>query len=175
MGIYLKTFGSIMILFSCGKLGNYIGNRYRNRFLNLRLFEECVEILETEILFFSNPLKDAFQNVYLKGNKRVSKVFFEISKEMNINKYINLQNCFKDVLVFNRGDLCLEWEDIEVIVGLGFNLGTTNKKDQKKFFRSTIKQLKIQQRDAEEKMKRNERLYKRLGFLSGLAIITVLI
>ncbi len=67
---YLKIIGSALIVFSTGIMGYCYGKQFSNRLNNLIYMEQCIKILETEIVYGSNLLTEALNNVYLRGNKK---------------------------------------------------------------------------------------------------------
>ena len=80
--IFLKLIGGFLIIFSSAILGFNYGNRFSKRFENLCFLEQCIKILETEIVYGAYPLPDALSNVYTKGNKKVSFIFERIKSHL---------------------------------------------------------------------------------------------
>lgn len=61
-------------------------------------------------------------------------------------------------------------EDIEILKSFGYGLGNSDVYNQEKNFDLAIELLKRQLSNAEEESKKNEKLYKNIGVLAGLAI-----
>ena len=173
--IYLKILGSIFIIASSTLIGFTIGTRYKNRYLNLVQLENCIRLLETEIIYHLNPIPLALENVHLKGNKKVSYIFLEIKELLLANSDINLSDCFREVLKANKDKLDLSHEDVEVLLTLGNVIGVSDRNDQLKHLKSSLVQINSSQKDAEFNMKKNENMYKRLGFLMGILVTLVLL
>ena len=71
--------------------------------------------------------------------------------------------------------MCLNQEDINIIKGLGKQLGKTDVEGQVSEIALTNEFLDIQIKDAEEQCKKNEKMYKTLGTIIGIAIVIILI
>lgn len=172
---YLKILGSMMVIFSSSLIGFLIGHSYIERFENLIYMENCIKILETEIIYAANPLPLALEMVYRKGNKKVSFVFKKIEdilSESNNNNVIYSFEKTSDILIEK---LKFSLEDVEVFMSLGRTLGVSDRNDQEKNIKLVMAQLKAQQDDAKQKKEKNEKLYKNLGLLTGIAIVIILI
>jgi len=170
----IKIFGSLLIIISSSSLGLIYSRRFRDRVNNLKLLYNCIQLLETEIVYSANPIPDALDAVYRKGNKRVSYVFKDIKEYLISNRSFTLLDSFLNASETLKERMYLENEDIEVIMSLGRSLGASDRMDQQKHFRTALVQLQAQQRDAEEKKDKNVKLYKSLGVLIGFATVIIL-
>ena len=170
----IKIFGSLLIIVSSSSLGLIYSRRYKDRVNNLKLLYNCIQLLETEVIYFANPIPDALDEIYRKGNKKVSYIFRDIKEYLVSNRSFTLFDSFLDVSLTLKEKMYLENEDIEVIMSFGRNLGASDRSDQQKHFKTALMQLETQQRDAEEKKKNNVKLYKSLGVLIGFAIVLIL-
>lgn len=173
--ISIKILGILMIVASCSLIGISMGSDFRNRYKNLNYLINCIHLLETEILYLSNPLPEALNNIFLKGNKKVSFIFNDIKNNLVNDKNTDVFDSFQKVLLENRNKLCFNNEDYEAILSLGKILGITDTMDQKKHIKSFLTVIENQRCDAEIKMNKNEKLYNRLGILAGVAIAIILL
>ncbi len=173
--LILKIIGSLIIIASSSLIGCLYGDKYSKRLRNLIYMRNCLQLLETEIMFTATHLPEAFENVYKKGNKNVSYFFKDIKEYLLSNK----SNCIYDSFQFacskSKNNLCLEDEDIEILLSLGKVLGKSDRIDQQKHFKAILTQLDRSRIEAEEKKKKNEKMYKSLGILSGFALVILLI
>lgn len=175
MLIALKLIGGFLIIFSSTILGFNYGNRFTRRFENLYLLEQCIKILETEIVYGAYPLPDSLFNVYKKGNKKVSFLFENIRSNLLANKEADVFNSFLSVVNIAKEELNLKDKDIELLLSLGRVLGSSDRQDQEKNFRIILNQIRLLQEDAKMEMDKNEKLYKNLGILMGVAIVIILL
>lgn len=173
--ILIKFLSSIGIFLSCTLIGQFYGNKYSSRLSNLIYLEQCIKILETEIIFGATPMPDALHNVYKKGNRKVSYIFEIIKEDLLFKKPNNLINSFLTVEDMLYSELSLKKQDVELFLSLGRVLGTSDRNDQEKNFIFTLNQIRNQIAEAKEEKYKNEKLYKSLGIISGLVLIILLI
>jgi len=170
----VKIVGSLLIITSSTFLGLLFGGRFRDRVNNIKLLYNCIQILETEVIYSANPIPDALYEVYRKGNKKVSYIFKDIKEHLVSNKNSTLLDSFIYATTTFKEKMFLEDEDIEVIISLARSLGVSDRIDQEKHFKTALIQLQTQQDYAEEKRSINEKLYRSLGVLLGLAIVIIM-
>lgn len=174
MGL-LKLVGGLLIISSTTLMGYYYGNRFSNRLNSLIHLEQCLKILETEIVYGAIPLPEALTNVYNKGNKKVSFIFEEIKLELLNNKKGDIYHGFSMVVHLLKDKLYLKEEDIEIFLSLGRVLGSSDRQDQEKNFKYIFNQIAILQKEAKLERDKNEKMYKNLGILTGITILIILL
>lgn len=165
---------SITIILSCTIIGYYLANRYNKRYINLVKLQNCIQLLETEIVYCSTPLPEALENVYHKCDKSVSFIFKDLKDLLIVNRKLNVHEAFYQQEKNLSKKLYLDFQDIETLMALGRVLGISDREDQEKHFKLVLTQLKNCQKDAEEKKQVNEKLFKNLGILTGLTIVILL-
>lgn len=171
----LKTFGSLLIILSSSLMGYMYGTCYKDRVDNLVLLENCIKLLETEVIYGANPLPEALISVYKKGNPKVSYIFKKIADELTINKTGTVLVCFQSVVNILKDELSFKNEDIELFLTLGRTIGASDRLDQEKNFKLILAQIKTLEVEARLSKDKNEKLYKSLGILLGLAIVIILL
>jgi stage III sporulation protein AB len=139
------------------------------------MLQNCIRLLETEIIYSATPLPEALESVYKKGNKKVSFIFKEIKEYLLSNKNASVLDSFIYITNLLKEKLFFTDEDIEIIMTLGRVLGASNRIDQQKHFQLINTQLVNQQREAEDKKLKNEKMYRSLGIMTGLAITIILL
>lgn len=173
--IAMKLIGGILIIISSTLLGFYYGEKYSKRMENLLFLEQCIKLLETEIVYGACPLPEALSNVYKKGNKKVSYIFNDIKVHLQTNKDGDVFSSFLTVAKDLKNKLNFKEEDIELFLSLGRILGSSDREDQEKNIKVIQNQMKLLQKDAKIEKDKNERMYKNLGVLMGIAIIIILL
>jgi stage III sporulation protein AB len=171
----LKLTGSILVLFSTSLMGYIYGKSYKERLENLIYLENCIKLLETEIIYGANPLPEAFMNVYNKGNKKVSYIFRLIIEKLNKDRECTIFDSFLSVGDTMKNELNFKNEDIEMFMTLGRSIGSSDRTDQEKNFKLILTQIKTLEDEARIEKDKNEKMFKNLGFLAGLAIVVILI
>lgn len=170
----IKLLGSLFIIISSWLIGIEYSKKYSERLNNLKYLQNCIQMLETEIVYSCNQLPNALESIYKKGNIKVSFLFNNIREYLIENKDKSLFETFKYSVEESKDKLYLENDDVEIILSLGRVLGTSDIVDQQKHFKTTIMNLEINQEDAKEKKIKNEKMYKSLGVLFGFAIVLIL-
>lgn len=173
--IILKLILSFIIFSTCTSIGFFYGNKFSARVENLIYLEQCIRILETEIIYGSTPLPEALSNVYRKGNKRVSYIFEEIKKDLLEKKRDQVYESFLFIesLLYNK--LNLKKVDVENFISLGRVLGTSDRNDQEKNFILILNEIAGLIVEAKEERNKNEKLYRTLGLITGTGIIIMLV
>lgn len=72
-------------------------------------------------------------------------------------------------------DFSLEEEDVELFLSLGRLLGNSDRADQEKNFKLILNHIKILKEEAKLERDKNEKMYKNLGILAGVAIVIILL
>lgn len=173
--IFIKILSLTVIFIICTSIGFLYGKTFSNRLDNLIYIEQCIKILETEIVYGATPLPEALTNVYRKGNPKVSFIFEEIKKDLLENKRGEIYLSFLSVkeLLYDR--LNFKKTDVEVFMSLGRVLGTSNRLDQEKSLIIILNQISGLILEAREEKNKNEKLYKTLGLITGIGIIIILV
>lgn len=171
----LKITSITIIFFTCTIIGHIYGKRFSTRLENLILLEQCIKILETEIVYGSTPLPIALSNVYRKGNIKVSYIFEEIKDDLSLNKRDSVYSSFLSVEEKMYNELHFNKEDVETLLSLGRVLGTSDRMDQQKNFILIYNQIAALILEAKFERNKNEKLYKNLGIITGIGIIIILV
>ena len=173
--ILLKSLLLIVIFSICTSIGILHGRTFSTRLENLIYLEQCIKILETEIVYGSTPLPQALSNIYSKGNPRVSFIFEAIKEDLLENKRGEIYLSFVAVKEILITKLNLKKVDVETFMSLGRVLGSSNREDQEKNLKITLNQMTGLIFEAREERNKNEKLYKTLGLITGIGIIIILV
>jgi stage III sporulation protein AB len=171
----IKIIGCTAIIFSSWGLGYILGTQFSCRVRELKLLKSSFQMLETEIAYSNAPLPDALESVERRSSIPVKYFFINISKNLKTRIYSSVGEAFEKSLDNTKDKLSLGKEDIEILKSFGHSLGNSDVEGQVKNFKLLLKQLEIQESKAEDARAKNERMYKSLGFLSGLAIVILLL
>ncbi|HEY8361433.1 MAG TPA: stage III sporulation protein AB [Tissierellaceae bacterium] len=173
--LILKTLSLAIIFITCAILGYCYGQRFTLRYENLVSLEQCIKILETEIVYGATPLPTALSNVYKKGNPRVSYIFEKIKDDLLEKKRSFVFESFLEIEDELYGKMNLKKEDVEIMLSLGRVLGSSDRHDQSKVFKIVLNQIEAQIEDAKIEKNKNEKLYRNLGVLAGIGLIILLV
>ncbi len=164
MIMLLAVFGTISMI------GIKIANRYVQRANNLKQIKKALNIFETKIMYTYEPIPDVFLEIAKKIKGDVGKLFFEVSKQMQLDFAGEAwEKCI------NNSNLMLLEEDKEALKSLGKLLGNTDIEGQISQVRLVNTFLDEQIKDATESRNKNEKMYKKLGVIVGIAVVIVLV
>lgn len=169
----IKIIGCIIIVLACSGLGFMLAARYKMRVLELRSIKMSLQILETEIAYSNTPLPDAFYMVSTKSSAPVNTIFVQMSTSLKEKNHSTVGEAFSKTIDEIREKMSITNEDIDILKSFGNSLGCSDTDGQIKNFNMAIKQLENQELKAEESRLKNERMYKNLGILAGLAIAII--
>ena len=171
--LFVKYSILFLIFLIAGLIGNLFSKKYKNRVEELKGFKEAFNIIESKIKFTYEPLGDIFEeisNLFYKN--KINYIFKEAKDNM---KKIDINTAWKEAIEKNKYILNLNEEDIDTIKKLGNMLGKTDVQGQLSEISLNINFLDTQIAYAEESRKKNEKMYRTLGTIFGLAIIIILI
>lgn len=171
--IFIKYIFLFFVFIIAACIGNLISKKYRSRVDELKSFKEAFNILESKIKFTYEPLGDIFEeisNLFYKNS--INSIFIGAKKNMN---KLGLKKSWDNAINSNRKNLSLNNEDVNIIKSLGTMLGKTDVEGQLNEINLSMSFLDTQIAIAEEECKKNEKMYRTLGTIFGLAIIIILI
>lgn len=170
-----KFIGCIFLILSSSGLGYIFGTRFSARVRELKLLKMSLQMLETEIVYSNTPLPDAFEITSQKSSAPIKYIFKSVSLKLKEKLYGTVGEAFEISLNDLKDKMSISKEDIEILKTFGYSIGNSDTEGQIKSFKMIIKQLEAQEIKAEESRNKNEKMYKNLGFLAGLAISILLL
>lgn len=171
----VRIIGFLFIILSCTGIGYIMGTRFNMRVRELRLLKIALQMLETEIVYSNTPLPQAFESVQRKSPNPIRELFRDVKCNLEKKTYGSVGEAFCQSIDDTKDRMCLSKEDIETLKSFGNSIGNSDVEGQIKNFKMIIKQLDNQEVKAEESKEKNEKMYKSLGFLGGLAIVILLL
>lgn len=170
-----KIIGSLIVIIATTIMGFHYASIYVERVKQIRGIQYALNILESEIVYTTTPLAEAFYNVAERSNEPFKKLFSILSKDLKEKKTNSVAIAFKEASELLKGEIYFEREEVEVLDSFMQSLGNTDVEGQKKNFNITIKKLEAFEVNADENRKKNEKLFKYLGVSCGMLIVIILI
>ena len=158
------------IFLSCSLIGILISKKYVNRVNELREFKNALNMFKTKIKYTYEPLPEIFAEISENIDSSIASVFKIASEKMEICTAGEAWN-----LALKFEDLSIDEEDRNVLKNLSKLLGKTDIQGQLNQIEMTSDFLDKQIRKAENQKDKNEKLYRTLGMLLGMAIVIILI
>lgn len=172
--LFVKYTFLFFIFLGASLIGNLFSKKFSKRVKELKKFKEAYNIIESKIKFTYEPLGEIFNQIsnILKNQSKIGEIFKITSEKM---KQYDFKTSWENSLEENKNNLNLKDEDISILKNLGNMLGKTDVEGQLNEIKLNMSFLDTQIIDAEEECKKNEKMYRTLGTIFGLAIIIILI
>lgn len=170
----VKLIGSAIILFSASMVGWQIGKYYAHRPVQLRALLLALQLLETEIVYGLTPLHRAFVKIGRRVTQEIGIIFQKAAEHLQAEEGLSTQACLQKAVDQNWSATSLRKEEREVLVSLGYVLGSSDRDDQQKHLRLAITHLRGLEEEARADQSKYEKMYKSLGFLGGLLVVILM-
>ena len=138
--------------------------------LELKEFQNALNIFEEKIKFTYEPIPDVFKEISEVSKNNVGQVFENASINM---KLMTAGEAWEKAI--DESNTKLTKDDKDILKGLAKMLGRTDLDGQVSEIRLTKKFLETKIKEAEIEKSKNEKLYKTLGATVGLAIVIILV
>ena len=150
-------------------IGILISKSYENRVIELKEFKNILNIMKTKIKFTYEPLAEIFKQISKDNQTNVEKIFDQMANQITYYPTKDVwKNCIQDA------DISIKQEDKDILKRLGKLLGQTDVEGQISEIEVTQSFLDTQIEKAEEEKKKNQKMYKTLGIVTGLVFVIIL-
>jgi len=170
-----KIAGSVIVILSCSFIGVILSRDCVRRPAQLRELQGILQMFENQISYLCNVITEAFEKIAMVGGSEVCIFFTGTVEILREEKTITASQAWERAVTQCIRKTALNKEDMEILLAFGKLLGNTDVEGQIGNIRLTLEQLKLQEKKAEESRKKNESMYRSLGILGGLAVVTVLL
>ena len=168
--IILKVITLSLIFISSTSIGILMANKYRKRVEELSNMKKALNIFETKMKYTYKPIPDIFEEIATSFTNNTGEIFKIACQNMQTKSASESWNLALDSVNTN-----MQKNDIQVLKGLAKLLGKTEIEGQISEIKLTDNFLNIQLEDAKKALDKNEKLYKNLGVITGLALVIILI
>ena len=173
--LWPKLLGVILIIGGCGCYGLMSANRLHHRveqLLNMRLALAC---LEKEINYLRTPLPAALSQAARGAAEPARSLFASTSQDLQTREGITINEAWQHNVRSLYQQTNLNGQDLELLLIMAPQLGTSGGEEQVKLLTMVQEQLKVQEDKArlEEEHGRKLRVYG--GFAFGAAVVLLLL
>lgn len=165
--------GSIALIGGCGCWGLWLAGRIRRRPQEMRAFLVALALLDTEIVWGSTPLPEAFGIVKERSESPWQAFFAEL--QTHLKKGESAGRAWKEAISNQRPNFCLKDDDWQVIQDVGKGLGRSDRAEQHKQLELIQHQLSNMKDQAEVWAAKQAKMWSYLGFLCGIAVVLFLL
>lgn len=169
----MTIIGYIGLIAGLGFLGILKASRIKRRPKELRDVINAIALLDTEIVWGITPLPEAFGILKERTEKPWDQFFAEL--EGRLLKGENTRTSWLDTVKKLRNRFCLEEDDWKVIMDISKGLGRSDKNEQHKQLDLAQKHLAAIREIASEDADKKAKMWSYLGFLSGAALVILII
>lgn len=170
----LKLLGAVLIIASSSAGGFYVARSYRERPRQLRMLQQALQMLETEIIYGSVPLHLAMKHIGERMPFILKKIFLSMSSNLLELDGASSYECWEKAIEQHFGQTSLKLQDKEILLHFGQTLGISDKEDQMKHIRLTVQNLSVEEHLAREEQKLYEKISRHLGVLLGALIVILM-
>ena len=158
-----------VIFLTSSLIGILISKKYSNRVNELKEFKNALNIFKTKIRYTYEPIPEICKEISFSTNSNISNVFEVAASKMNLFTAGEAWT-----IALKMEDLSINEDDKIVLNNLSKLLGKTDIQGQIGQIELTQDFLDEQIRKAELNRTKNEKMYRTLGMVIGLAIVIVL-
>lgn len=167
---WIKTFILFLIFLASLKAGKVISKKYANRVIELKEMKNALNMFLTKIKFTYESVPESFSEIGNNIYGKVGEIFKNASNNM---KEMPAGEAWKKAIEEN--ETSFNSEDKNIIENLGRMLGKVDLEGQVSEIKLVQNFLDTQIDLAEKEKQKNEKLYKTLGGIIGLAIVIILV
>lgn len=170
----IKFFVLFGIFVICVVIGMLIARKYTLRLNELKEMKKGLQMLESKLKFTYEKLPIVFEEIGHAIDEPARETFCIASENM---QYTSAENSWNEALtqMENEGRTNLKHEDLETLKTLGKMLGKTNMEGQVNQIKLVDTFLDTQIMEADTEKRKNDKMYKSLGIVAGLAIVILLV
>ncbi len=168
--IIIKVITLSLIFISSTSIGILMANKYKKRVEELSNMKKALNIFETKMKYTYMPIPDIFEEISKAFTNNIGEIFKVAYINMQTKSASESWNLALDAVNTN-----MQKNDIQVLKGLSKLLGKTEIEGQISEIELTDNFLDLQLEDAKKALDKNEKLYKNLGIITGLALVIILI
>ena len=165
----IKIIIYFFIFLTSSGIGIIMSKKYEQRVNELRAFKNALNIFKSKIKFTYEPIPEIFKEISKSMDSKTGKIFENASCNMKVLVAGEAWNRAMDNSILDINE-----EDKNILRDLGKLLGQTDIEGQINQIELTNSFLNEQIKKAEKEKEKNEKMYRTLGMIMGLAIVIIL-
>lgn len=168
--IIIKGMLLFVVFVGCAYTGRILSDQYKKRVEELKEMKKMLLGLETKMKYTYEILPEIFLEIAYNAKQTIKEILEKASLFM---KEKTANEAWVEALETTKTNMTKE--DLEVLKGFGKLLGKTDMEGQVGQIELTNEFLDTQIKKAEVELAKNEKLYKTLGTVCGIAFVILLI
>lgn len=174
MSLVAKSVCALLIIYSATRIGLLIADNYRQRPRQLRQLQFALQLMENEISYAATPLPQIWVKLARRIEEPIGSIFARANQLLS-NRVTTTGEAFSTAIQEGIRNTSLCSSDVEVLLTLAASLGKGSRGEQVQCIRLVLSELAVEEQKAEQERQENERLWRYLGFLTGVSLVIVLL
>ncbi len=169
----MRWLGAVLVLTASAGGGWMVARRLRRRPQDLRMAQQAVELLRTEIEYGATPLPTALVTVGQRLQGPVQCLLVGAGGLLGQGQGLSAQEAWRRGLA--AAEDCSAWTptDVRVLAQLGEALGATGAEDQIRHMELCMGRLRLAEEEAARVAASQARMWLYLGVLTGLGMVVL--
>lgn len=172
--MWIKMVGGLLVMAATSCIGLEAAQRFQRRPRQLRELQSSLQMLETEISYTQTPLPKALEKIAHNIKGCAGDFFFIIRNRIADIPGTTVREAWHQGMEYLREHSALTECDQQLLDNFGATLGVSDRQNQIKHLKLVMAQLAAAESKAWDEKLKNERMFKALGILGGLAIVILL-
>lgn len=169
----LKIIGTFLVLAAGGGAGLIYAMSCSRHPGELRAILSALQLLETEINYTATPLAEALGKVAARSDKSVAPLFYTAAELLGQNTGRHAGEAWQMALDKFYPGSNLSPRDYAILLNLGWALGISDCRDQRKHLQLASEQIKLELSRAVEAARKNVKMWAYLGIGGSMALVLV--
>lgn len=171
----MRLVAAAFILLGCGYTGMALSLKFGRRSRQLEELSGALGQMEFDIDLLGMPVSESLERLSCCGSGALCEMFSYISRRLRENRCADMGEIWERAIGRFRFELCLTDEDLQILSDFSKSLGSGNSEKEKNNLKLAQMRLETAKTQAQSEAKRNAKMYRGLGFLAGIFIVTILI
>ncbi|HWR55569.1 MAG TPA: stage III sporulation protein SpoIIIAB [Negativicutes bacterium] len=169
--MWIKMLGATLVIAATSWAGFEAAQRFQQRPRQLRELQSCLQMLETEINYGLTPLPTALEKLAEGREGPIGDFCCAVKNELFAHQGMTMRAAWNISLDLLGKHCALTECDQNILRNFGATLGMSDRHDQIKHLKLAMSQLAAAETSAWEEKLKNERMFRALGILGGLAVV----
>lgn len=170
----LRYFADVLVILGCGYIGITLASTMDKRIHQLEKMEQMLTQLAFNIGFLSLPLPEAMRRTGESQQGIVQLIMQHVTGLMQNFPHISMGEAWEESIHACRDSLELQQEELSALRDFAQHIGQGDGQTELDNIHLTQAKLKLCMEEARAKRQKDGKLYKGLGFLSGILIVLLL-
>ena len=173
--MFVRAIACISLLLGCGGLGMVFSNRFKDRVRQLELLQNAITELEFDIDFLNITLECSFEKLAKNFERPLKDVFLYVAYRLKESPTSDMQKVWRRAISKYNQYLALTKSDIEILMDFSKSLGSGSREKEKSNLKLASMRISVALDEARSDAQKNIKMYRGLGFLTGIFAVIILL